>query len=113
MGNPPFNLGTLDAQIQLGDINNDGLDDLILAGNRTVRYWLNLGNNRFAAPFDLSGTPAYNQSDTSVRLADIDGDGSTELLFSRYPANETEIMRNMWIFLQVHNPIFCKVSTMV
>jgi RHS repeat-associated protein len=93
MLNPPQGLGDLDANIQLGDLNNDGLDDLVLPGNASVRYWLNLGDNSFADPVVLSGTPTYNQADTAVRLADIDGDGATELLYSRYPAPEEETLQ--------------------
>lgn len=93
MSNAPFNLGPLDVQLQLGDLNRDGLDDLILVGNRTVRYWLNLGNHRFSTPINLAGTPAYSQNNTAVRLADLDGDGATELLYSHYPAAPQEIMQ--------------------
>ena len=93
MTNVPQGLGEWDTQIQLGDLNNDGLDDLVLVGNNNVRYWLNRGDNSFAPVITLAGTPHYDQSDTAVRLADMDGDGATELLYSRYPAPADEIMQ--------------------
>jgi len=85
MDNPPQGIGALDQAILLGDINNDGLDDLILPGNRTVRYWLNRGDNSFGQAVDLTGTPPLNAGNTSVRLADMDGDGGIDLFYSRLP----------------------------
>ena len=49
--NPPADVGAQDVQIQVGDINNDGLVDLVLPGNRTVRYWLSLGDGSFSDPY--------------------------------------------------------------
>ncbi|MCB0171331.1 MAG: VCBS repeat-containing protein [Anaerolineae bacterium] len=93
MANPPADLGPQDVNLQLGDVNNDGLDDLILPANRSVRIWLNQGDDAFSEPLTLSGTPAFNQVDTAVRLADMDGDGATELLYSRQSASPDEIMQ--------------------
>lgn len=90
MAGPPQGVGQSDTRIQVGDLNNDGLDDLVLPDNRSVTYWLNLGDNTFAAPVVLGQTPALT-ADTAVRLADMDGDGGVELLFSRYPAAAAEI----------------------
>jgi len=53
-----------------------------LAGNGTVRYWLNRGNKSFADEIRLTNTPRLNHRDTTVRLADMDGDGASELLYS-------------------------------
>jgi len=93
MQNPPRGLGNLDTTLLVGDLNNDGLDDLILPYNRSVRYWLNVGNGRYADPVTLSNTPGYNQMNVTVRLADMDGDGAVELLFSQFPAPAREILQ--------------------
>jgi RHS repeat-associated protein len=85
--NPPRGLGEDAARLLLGDLNNDGLDDLVLPGNRQVYYWLNLGNDRYSDPVVLDQTPAFDAGDTAVRLADMDGDGMVELLYSRYPTD--------------------------
>ncbi|MFN8445750.1 MAG: toxin TcdB middle/N-terminal domain-containing protein [Caldilineaceae bacterium] len=80
--NPPSGIGAQDVMIQMGDLNNDGQMDLVLPGNRTVTYWLSLGDGSLTDPITILDTPAFNAQDTAVRLADIDGDGATELLFS-------------------------------
>ena len=91
--NPPSGVGAQSAQIQAGDLNNDGLVDLVLPGNRTVTYWLSLGDGSLTAPIVLRDTPPFNGEDTAVRLADMDGDGAVELLYSRYPAQANEAMQ--------------------
>jgi RHS repeat-associated protein len=86
MTNPPSELGLQAVNLQLEDLNNDGLDDLLLPGHRQLRYWLNRGDGAFSDGYLLSNTPAYDQATTALRLADMDGDGRLELLYSRYPA---------------------------
>ncbi|MBV7336392.1 VCBS repeat-containing protein [Chloroflexi bacterium TSY] len=66
----------------MADLNNDGQMDLVLPGNGTVVYWLSLGNGSLTEPIVIPNAPAFNAQDTAVRLADIDGDGATELLYS-------------------------------
>jgi RHS repeat-associated protein len=80
--NPPSGVGSQDVLIQMGDLNNDGQMDLVLPGNRTVTYWLSLGDGSLTDPITIPDTPAFDAQSTAVRLADIDGDGATELLFS-------------------------------
>ena len=70
------------SQIRLGDINADGLADLMVIGNRSVLYWLNRGDDTFTPMITIDNTPPH-QVGWSVRLADIDGDGANELLFSQ------------------------------
>ena len=80
--NPPSGVGAQDVLIQMGDLNNDGQMDLVLPGNRQVVYWLSLGDGSLTDPITIPNTPAFDAQNTAVRLADIDGDGATELLFS-------------------------------
>jgi RHS repeat-associated protein len=91
--NPPTGVGDQDVQILMGDLNNDGLVDLVLPGNRVVHYWLSLGDGGLTDAFIIENTPAYDAQNTAVRLADIDGDGAVELVYSRYPAPENEVMQ--------------------
>ncbi|MEM7533265.1 MAG: toxin TcdB middle/N-terminal domain-containing protein, partial [Chloroflexota bacterium] len=87
MQNAPAGLDEQASQLLLGDLNNDGLSDLVLSGNGTVRYWLNKGDGSFADEIRLTEMPSRNQADTTVRLADMDGDGASELLYSNATSN--------------------------
>lgn len=78
----PLGISNAPTQARLGDINNDGLSDIILPGHRSVRYWLNQGDDSFAEAVVLQNTPPLDSITTAVRLADMDGDGASELLFS-------------------------------
>ncbi|HMN30758.1 MAG TPA: toxin TcdB middle/N-terminal domain-containing protein, partial [Caldilineaceae bacterium] len=80
--NPPSGLGAQELLMQMGDLNNDGLIDLVLPGNHQVTYWLSLGDGSLTDAIVIPDTPAFDAQQTAVRLADIDGDGATELLFS-------------------------------
>jgi RHS repeat-associated protein len=76
---------TLDSNryVRFGDVNNDGLADLILPLNESVRYWLNRGSNSFGSAITISNTPRLRTGDTIVRLADMNGDGTNDLLFAQ------------------------------
>lgn len=80
--NPPTDVVSDDSQIQVAELNGDGLGDLLVVSNRSVTYWLNLGDGSLSEPITLQNTPAYNANDTALRIADMDGDGKDDLLFS-------------------------------
>ncbi len=73
--------------LQLGDLNNDGLADVILPDSRQVSYWLNKGDNSFTARINIPNQGTNNfpvlNTRTTVNLADMDGDGALELLYSQ------------------------------
>jgi RHS repeat-associated protein len=71
------------------DITGDGLADLLFmsGGGRasTARLFVNLVGERWATPHEIRGLPAYEPRDsfqpTSFRLVDLNGNGSTDLLW--------------------------------
>jgi len=69
-------------KLLLNDINNDGLCDLIYIMDGEITLWLNRGKEGLSAPVHLTGTPAFDPLTTAVRIADIDGDGLREILYS-------------------------------
>jgi enediyne biosynthesis protein E4 len=65
--------------VGVGDVNNDGLDDLFFSGNQVpCRLYLNQGDLRFVDATAASGlnTPYWN---TGVSLADVNQDGRLDI----------------------------------
>ena len=68
---------------KLQGITGDGLADLVIeraAGNE-LWYWVNLGNYHFSAKKTISGLPSVG-SGVMVRWADLNGNGSTDLIYA-------------------------------
>ncbi|MGY1582267.1 SpvB/TcaC N-terminal domain-containing protein [Streptomyces sp. MN13] len=78
-------LGDRTQTLFLADMTGDGLTDLVRVRDGEVRYWPNQGYGRFGAPVVMSGAPVFDTPDRfdprRVRLADLDGSGTTDLLY--------------------------------
>ena len=76
-----------DTQVQkarLTDINGDGLADLVLerAAPGELWYWLNLGNYTFSTRKVIRDLPTAISLNAVVRWADMNGNGSTDLVYA-------------------------------
>jgi RHS repeat-associated protein len=69
-------------RVLLGDVDGDGLADLIYVSDREVTLWINRTGNGWSAPITIRGTPAVNDM-VAVRLSDLMGTGVPGLLWSR------------------------------
>ena len=72
--------------VRLMDANGDGLSDVVyVESNQTVRVYLNAHGAAFAGPYRVPGTPVYRPgrtgSPTLLRIADVNGNGSADLVF--------------------------------
>jgi RHS repeat-associated protein len=71
--------------IYLADLSGDGLTDIVRVRNGEVCYWPNLGYGRFGAKVTMDNAPWFDHQDQfdqkRVRLADIDGSGTTDIIF--------------------------------
>ena len=71
--------------IFLADMCGDGLTDLVRIRNGQVCYWPNLGYGRFGRKVTLGNAPRFDAPDlfdpARLRLADIDGSGTVDLLY--------------------------------
>ncbi len=82
--------------VYLADLSGDGLTDLVRIRNGDVCYWPNLGYGRFGAKVTMDNAPWFDVRDQfsqqRIRLADIDGSGTTDII---YLGRETvDIYRN-------------------
>jgi RHS repeat-associated protein len=71
--------------IYLADMSGDGLSDLVRIRNGEICYWPSLGYCRFGAKVAMDSAPWFDDIDhfsqKRIRLADIDGSGTTDILY--------------------------------
>ncbi|WP_285058240.1 VCBS repeat-containing protein [Pedobacter ginsengisoli] len=69
------------AGVAMGDLNNDGLDELYFSGNMTGnKLYLNQGDMHFADITDLAGVAGRDNSwKNGVNMADVNGDGKVDI----------------------------------
>jgi len=71
--------------IYLADMSGDGLADIVRIRNSDVCYWPNLGYGRWGRRVQMSSAPSIDYLDTynqkRVHLADIDGSGTTDIIY--------------------------------
>ena len=85
---PHFPYGYDPRRILIGDVDGDGLADLVYVENDKVTLWINQSGNRWSDPIVITGTPPVSSMD-DVRLADVFGSGIEGVLWSR-DVNERE-----------------------
>jgi len=79
----PVNVGGTDKKIAIGDVNGDGADEIVVvsSGNTAVVRVINSTGNVL---YDRTFTTTTNRS--SVVIADLDGNGQNEILFTAQTA---------------------------
>ncbi|MCP4702909.1 MAG: hypothetical protein GY862_39515 [Gammaproteobacteria bacterium] len=96
MGNSPrFPHGYDLKRILFGDVDGDGLADIVYVDHAKVFLWINQGGNSWSDPVEIDGTPPVSDAD-AVRLTDLLGSGVKGLLWSADAAN---LSRNHMHFL--------------
>src|SRR4029079_17256725 len=80
VGAPTVNPGD-ESRLQLADITGDGLADLVLAGVAHVDYCVFQPAYGFSPVQTISGTPYASASLTEVRLGDMNGNGSVDVIW--------------------------------
>ncbi|UKZ71160.1 uncharacterized protein TrAtP1_012121 [Trichoderma atroviride] len=87
IGAPLLSLGDPTSLIQLCDMTGDGLADMVEIRNGNVSYWPNTGHGTFGCRIIMGNAPLMAAGDLfspqRVRLADITGSGTADLLYVR------------------------------
>jgi RHS repeat-associated protein len=78
---PRFPFGYDPKRILLGDVDGDGLADIVYVDDTKIILWINQSGNGWSAPIEISGTPPVVDSD-AVRLVDLFGTGVSGVLWS-------------------------------
>ena len=73
--------------LYLADMSGDQLSDIVRIRNGNVSYWPNLGRGRFGRRVVMAGAPWFDRPDlfnqSRVLLGDVDGSGTTDLVYLR------------------------------
>jgi len=82
---PHIVFADVEQSIFLADMSGDGLTDIVRIRNGEVCYWPNLGYGKFGAKVNIDKAPWFDVPDTFnpayLRLADIDGSGTTDIIY--------------------------------
>ncbi|WP_179959358.1 SpvB/TcaC N-terminal domain-containing protein [Marinobacter changyiensis] len=68
-------------RILIGDVDGDGLADLVYVDHGKILLWINQSGNGWSDPIEIDGTPAVTDMD-AVRLVDLLGAGISGVLWS-------------------------------
>jgi YD repeat-containing protein len=82
---PALVFADADQSVYLADMSGDGLNDILRIRNGQVCYWPNRGYGRFGAKVTMGRAPRFDHPELfeqrRIRLADIDGSGTTDILY--------------------------------
>jgi RHS repeat-associated protein len=78
---PRFPDGHDPRRILLGDVDGDGLADLLYVDDARVTLWINRGGEGWSDPVAIEGTPPVTDLD-AVRLVDLRGSGVSGVLWT-------------------------------
>jgi RHS repeat-associated protein len=85
-------------RVLLGDIDGDGLADLIYVEDNKITFWLNRSGNGWSDPIEIVGTPPVSDLD-AVRLTDFLGCGTAGVLWTSEVDGTGR--RPRWFFLDL------------
>ena len=94
---PRFPFGCDPKRILLGDIDGDGLADIVYVDDRKIRLWINQSGNAWSDEIVIQGTPPMSDMD-AVRLTDLLGSGIAGILWTR---DASQSRRDHYFFLDL------------
>jgi RHS repeat-associated protein len=67
--------------LKVVDVTGDGLADLVRVDDGVVRLWSNADGRRWSAPAVFHATPPYRAGETTLRMADMNGNGTIDVVW--------------------------------
>ena len=84
------------AGVGVGDVNNDGLDDLFFCGNSVPdKLYLNKGKFQFEDISKSAGLESKDAWSTGVAFVDINADGNMDIYVSRFLYDDPSRLKNL------------------
>jgi RHS repeat-associated protein len=78
---PRYRYGYDPRRILVGDVDGDGLADIVYVDDKKVILWINQSGNGWSDPIEIKGTPPVSDMD-AIRLVDLLGTGISGVLWS-------------------------------
>ncbi len=98
------------AGVAVGDINNDGLQDIFFAGNmESNKLYLNKGNLHFEDITNNAGIQNDRKWHMGVSMADVNGDGFLDIYVS--VAGSSDMQRNNLLYINNQDNTFTESAT--
>lgn len=99
--------------VAVGDVNNDGLEDLYFTGNMVAsRLYINQGNFKFKEVAKEAGVDAPGLWNTGTTMADVNGDGWLDIFVCRSAAANPILRRNL-LFLNNGDMTFTESAALL
>ncbi|MCQ3976647.1 MAG: hypothetical protein DPW09_24710 [Anaerolineae bacterium] len=77
------NVNFSDPRVKWGDMNGDGLQDILLISDGNVDYWPSLGHGDWGQRIPMGNAPRfpYSYNPQRILVGDVDGDGCADIVY--------------------------------